>query len=86
VALGTNPICVAAPSQQEGDDFLLDMATCVMGIRKIDAELPVLVPRDPERAHAAKVQTDGGITYHINLVNDLWRLSQVLGVKPLQCT
>ncbi|XP_042209650.1 delta(1)-pyrroline-2-carboxylate reductase-like [Homarus americanus] len=41
VALGTNPICVAAPSQQEGDDFLLDMATCVMGIRKVGTVLLV---------------------------------------------
>ena len=29
---------------------------------------PVLVAGDPERAHAKKVEKDGGIYYHVNLL------------------
>ena len=29
---------------------------------------PVLVAGDPERSHAKKVEKDGGIYYHVNLL------------------
>ncbi|XP_050726443.1 uncharacterized oxidoreductase YjmC-like [Eriocheir sinensis] len=36
-ALGTNPISVSAPGKN-GDDFVLDMATCVVAVGKIEVE------------------------------------------------
>lgn len=36
-ALGTNPISVSAPGK-DGDDFVLDMATCVVAVGKIEVE------------------------------------------------
>ncbi|KAK4301637.1 hypothetical protein Pmani_026224 [Petrolisthes manimaculis] len=36
-ALGTNPLALAAPGKN-GDDFVLDMATCVVAVGKIEVE------------------------------------------------
>ncbi|XP_063593797.1 (2R)-3-sulfolactate dehydrogenase (NADP(+))-like [Penaeus indicus] len=44
---------------------------------------PVLVAGDPERLHMRKVEQEGGITYHINQINNLWKLAKYLGVTPL---
>lgn len=49
-----------------------------------NAENPVLVAGDPERAHIQKVKVEGGITYHCNQISDSWRLAKVLGVEPMQ--
>lgn len=35
-----------------------------------DASKPVIVAGDPERQHINKVEQEGGITYHINQIND----------------
>ncbi|ROT81023.1 hypothetical protein C7M84_000228 [Penaeus vannamei] len=45
---------------------------------------PVLVAGDPERLHMRKVEQEGGITYHINQINNLWKLAKYLDVTPLQ--
>lgn len=36
-----------------------------------DPQNPVLVAGDPERLHMRKVEREGGITYHINQINNL---------------
>lgn len=36
-----------------------------------EAGKPVLVAGDPERAHIQRVKVDGGIHYHINLLQAL---------------
>ena len=37
-------------------------------ICQAEGETAVLVAGDPERAHMRKVEEDGGIYYHVNLV------------------
>ena len=38
-------------------------------ISQSEPDKPVLVAGDPERAHVKKVEKDGGIYYHNNLMN-----------------
>lgn len=51
---------------------------------EVDPEKPVLVAGDPERAHMARVDEEGGVRY----VRDQWeacsRLARELGVEPLR--
>lgn len=42
---------------------------------QIEGESAVLVAGDPEREHIRKVDQDGGIHYHINLLSAMVRLS-----------
>ena len=42
---------------------------------QIEGESAVLVAGDPEREHMRKVDQDGGIHYHINLLSAMVRLS-----------
>ena len=50
-------------------------------ICQAEGETAVLVAGDPERAHMRKVEEDGGIFYHVNLVEAMvsydtnWRIS-----------
>ncbi len=50
---------------------------------QVDPTRPVLVAGDPERAHETRVNDDGGICYHVNLVTAMERLATRLGVKPM---
>ena len=38
---------------------------------QVDGETAVLVPGDPEELHIRKVQQDGGIHYHMNLLSSV---------------
>ena len=42
---------------------------------QIEGESAVLVAGDPEREHMRKVEQDGGIHYHVNLLSAMVRLS-----------
>ena len=42
---------------------------------QIEGESAVLVAGDPEREHMRKVEKDGGIHYHVNLLSAMVRLS-----------
>ena len=39
----------------------------------MEGETSVLVAGDPERIHMRKVEQDGGISYHINLMDAMVR-------------
>ncbi|XP_017875451.1 uncharacterized protein LOC108622231 [Ceratina calcarata] len=45
---------------------------------------PVLVPGDPERAHMMKVDKEGGIEYHANMIIACEELAKHMGVKPMK--
>lgn len=63
------------------------MADLMNHCRNMEPEAPqkpVLVAGDPERLHMRKVEQEGGITYHINQINNLWKLAKYLDVTPLQ--
>ncbi|XP_042219100.1 uncharacterized oxidoreductase YjmC-like [Homarus americanus] len=66
------------------EDRMSDLMDHCRGMESADPNKPVLAAGDPERSHMEKVKTEGGITYHINQITDLWRLAKVLGVKPMQ--
>lgn len=42
---------------------------------QMEGESGVLVAGDPEREHMRKVEQDGGIHYHVNLLSAMVRLS-----------
>ncbi|XP_077986703.1 putative oxidoreductase YjmC [Glandiceps talaboti] len=49
-----------------------------------EGETEVLVPGDPERQHMKKVDEEGGVRYHINLINAMEKLAADLKVKPME--
>lgn len=49
----------------------------------MDAEKPVLVPGDPERAHMKKVDEDGGIRYHTNQLKNCDALAEKFNILKL---
>ena len=44
--------------------------------RQIEGESAVLVAGDPEREHMRKVEKNGGIHYHVSLMNAMVRATQ----------
>lgn len=45
---------------------------------------PILIPGDPERAHMRKVDKEGGIGYHPNMIKACEELAKHMGVKPMK--
>lgn len=43
----------------------------------------MLVPGDPERAHMKKVDTEGGIRYHQNQLDNCDQLASTLNVRAI---
>ncbi|XP_070564184.1 uncharacterized oxidoreductase YjmC-like [Ptychodera flava] len=61
-----------------------DMMNTCRNLPPAEGESEVLVAGDPERKHMHKVDTEGGIRYHENLVNFLSDLASELGVEPMK--
>lgn len=61
-----------------------DLMNHCRNMEPADPNKKVMVAGDPERVHMQKVERDGGITYHINLITDSWKLAKYLGVTPMQ--
>ena len=53
------------PEREKKNLFNID---CSIIIPQAEGETTVLVAGDPERAHIQKVKEDGGIHYHVNLL------------------
>lgn len=66
------------------EDRMSDLLNYCRNLEPVDPEKPVLVAGDPERIKVQKTKTDGGITYHINQIKEMWKLAKYLGVKPMQ--
>lgn len=66
------------------EDRMGDMMNICRNLEPADESKPVLAHGDPERTHEKKVEDEGGITYHLNQINDSWKLATVLGIKPMQ--
>ncbi|KAG0713906.1 malate dehydrogenase [Chionoecetes opilio] len=66
------------------EDRLGDLMNHCRNMEPADPSKPVLVAGDPERQHIGKVEEEDGITYHINQINDSWKLAKALNVKPMQ--
>lgn len=45
---------------------------------------PVLIPGDPEKASAEKVEKEGGVRYVYDQILACEKLAKELGVKPLE--
>jgi len=47
-------------------------------------EKPILIPGDPEREHMAKVDRDGGISYHPTQIKISEEFAKQMGVQPMK--
>ncbi|XP_046846602.1 uncharacterized oxidoreductase YjmC-like isoform X1 [Xenia sp. Carnegie-2017] len=52
-------------------------------LEPVDKELEVMVAGDPERKHISKVEKNGGIHYHVNLLSSLDSLADELQVQRM---
>jgi len=77
--VAVNP-AVFAPGFEDRMQSLMDHCR---NLQPAEGETAVLVAGDPERAHMRKVEEDGGIFYHVNLVEAMDKLADRLGVKPM---
>jgi len=77
--VAVNP-AVFAPGFEDRMQSLMDHCR---NLQPAEGETAVLVAGDPERAHMRKVEEDGGIFYHVNLVEAMDKLADQLGVKPM---
>lgn len=62
-----NPECFAPGFK----DRMSDLMGFLRNMEPVEADKPVMVAGDPEKAHMAKVDNDGGITYHENQLKAL---------------
>lgn len=70
-------------------DFEMRMDTFIQEMRQLEPSesgKPVMVAGDPERTHIKKVEEDGGIHYHQNLVQAMKRLAEQLKVSEMTTT
>ena len=65
-------------------DRLQDLMNATRSQEPAEANKPVLVAGDPERAHMKRVDSDGGITYNINQITNCQKLAEELGVEPMR--
>lgn len=65
-------------------DRMSDLMDHCRSMEPVDPSKPVLAAGDPERAHEAKVKSEGGIHYHINQIKDSYLLGKILGVEPMK--
>ncbi|XP_068218658.1 uncharacterized oxidoreductase YjmC-like isoform X1 [Palaemon carinicauda] len=61
-----------------------DLMNYCRNVQPVDPQKPVMVAGDPERINSEKMKADGGITYDMSLIEEMWKLAKYLGVKPLQ--
>ncbi|KAK4309280.1 hypothetical protein Pmani_019092 [Petrolisthes manimaculis] len=71
---------VFAPGFKDRMSGLMDQCR---NLEPMDEGKPVLAAGDPERQHMSLVESQGGITYHINQIKQSWQLAQYLGVTPM---
>ncbi|KAK2569542.1 malate dehydrogenase [Acropora cervicornis] len=79
----------------KGDERVANLGQCFVAINpsafapgfedrlQMEGETSVLVAGDPERIHMRKVEQDGGISYHINLMDAMDKLADRLNVAPM---
>ncbi|XP_041472415.1 uncharacterized oxidoreductase YjmC-like isoform X2 [Lytechinus variegatus] len=70
-----------APGFEGRMSSLMDMCRSA---EPAEGETEVLVAGDPERKNIAKVEKDGGLRYHNNLLRNMDTLAAGLGVKPIK--
>uniref|UniRef100_A0A1Y1NQ32 Malate dehydrogenase n=1 Tax=Photinus pyralis TaxID=7054 RepID=A0A1Y1NQ32_PHOPY len=71
-ALGTNPICLAAPAKGD-DNFILDMATTAVAVGKIEIQRrkEALIPEGWAQDSEGKITTDPDVAYETGLLMPL---------------
>ncbi|KAK7873581.1 hypothetical protein R5R35_009283 [Gryllus longicercus] len=62
---------------------LQDLLSKLRAMEPADPAAPVLVAGDPERAHEAKVEREGGVSYHPSQIIACEELAKSLGVQPM---
>ncbi|XP_072034931.1 uncharacterized oxidoreductase YjmC-like [Amphiura filiformis] len=70
-----------APGFEGRMSTLLD--TC-RGLEPAEGETEVLVAGDPEKRHMEKVDKEGGVLYHKNLIRQMGELAKNLGVESMK--
>lgn len=65
--LGKQLLPLKGPHPEREKKILFNI-DCSIIIPQAEGETTVLVAGDPERAHIQKVKEDGGIHYHVNLL------------------
>lgn len=63
---------------------LQDLMDVCRNSEPAEATKPVLAPGDPEKIHMRQVDTDGGVTYHVNQLSSSDQLAAQLGVDPMR--
>ncbi|XP_022795576.1 uncharacterized protein LOC111334150 isoform X1 [Stylophora pistillata] len=79
--LGHCFVAVDPKAFSEGfEDRMQSLMDHCRNLQPAEGETAVLVAGDPERAHIQKVKEDGGIHYHVNLLEAMDKLADQLGV------
>ncbi|RMX37591.1 hypothetical protein pdam_00007868 [Pocillopora damicornis] len=79
--LGQCFVAVDPKAFSEGfEDRMQSLMDHCRNLQPAEGETTVLVAGDPERAHIQKVKEDGGIHYHVNLLEAMDKLADQLGV------
>lgn len=65
------------------EDRMQSLMDHLRNLKPIEGESAVLVAGDPEREHMRKVEQDGGIHYHINLLSAMDKLADRLNVPRM---
>eukprot|EP00794_Sanderia_malayensis_P008124 gene8124-8994_t len=66
------------------EDRLSDLMQHCRNLEPVEGESEVLVAGDPERKHIKKVEEDGGIYYHSNVIAAMDKIADDLKVKRLR--
>lgn len=78
--IAVDPECFASGFQAR----MSDLMSHLRHMEPADPTKPILVAGDPERAHIALVDAEGGIRYHVNQINASAALAEKLKVKPMK--
>ncbi|XP_057381229.1 uncharacterized oxidoreductase YjmC-like isoform X1 [Daphnia carinata] len=78
--IAVDPECFASGFQTR----MSDLMSHLRHMEPADPTKPILVAGDPERAHIALVDAEGGIRYHVNQINASAALAGKLKVKPMK--
>ncbi|KAJ7358777.1 hypothetical protein OS493_021556 [Desmophyllum pertusum] len=65
------------------EDRMQSLMDHCRNLQPAEGETAVLVAGDPERAHMHKVKQDGGIHYHVNMLEAMDKLADRLGIPPM---
>ncbi|KAL0279211.1 UNVERIFIED_CONTAM: hypothetical protein PYX00_000817 [Menopon gallinae] len=66
------------------EERMSDLMTMLRNLPSVDKSKPVLVHGDPERAHMALVDKEGGIRYHENQLKAAAELAKELNIQPMK--